>query len=259
MRRIDDLADDSPTPEAARKAVRDWIQSTHEAFQPPSLTVSPDSHPHPSQTLYSNDPLWPSFREIIARYNIPSQYFDEIAEGALMDQEVFRYKSFEDLYLYCYRVASVVGLVCLKVFEYKDPRVEHYGEALGIAFQLTNILRDIKEDAERNRIYIPQEDLQKFGVTEDEILQSQWSDRMHALLKFSAQRANDYYQKAAPSFALVSAEARPTLRIMNEIYFGILNGIQSANYQVFDQRIRIPTWKKLWIVVKNYLFSSPQS
>lgn len=239
MRKLDDYADDAASLEDATKAVEKWRKQTHEALD---------------QNDFSNtDLIWPSFAETVKRYSIPSRYFDEIILGALMDQERQRYETFEQLYQYCYRVASVVGLVSLCVFEYQDKKTEEYGEWLGIAFQLTNILRDVSEDAERNRFYIPQEEMRKFGVTEKHILEGEWSSNMHDLFKFFGDRAETYFQKALPVQALVSKDSRPTLAIMEEIYHGVLREIERRDYRILDHRARVPTWKKFFIVAKHLL------
>ncbi len=240
MRSLDDLADGALSLEAARDAIKKWTHQTHEAFQSvSSFSASP-------QTT-----LWPAFRETVQCYAIPMNYFDEIAKGAFMDQEKNRYQTFEELYQYCYCVASVVGLVCLRVFGYTDPEAEQRGEWLGIAFQLTNILRDVREDAERGRIYLPLEDLKKYGVTETDILKGQWSSSIQDLLRSFSDQTEEYYIKAMPLTKLVSKDARPTLQIMTEIYHGILVQIRKLDFRVFEHRARVPTWKKLMIVVKN--------
>jgi 15-cis-phytoene synthase len=246
MRRLDDLADDAPSPEQARVALDQWKALTHAVY------ASNGSLPHADLSKE----LWPAFADTVQRYGIPQHYFDEIVEGALMDQTVTRYATFEELYRYCYRVASVVGLVCLRVFEYRDPEAEKAGEWLGIAFQLTNILRDVPEDAQRGRLYIPQEDFQGTGVSEEDFLQGRWSPAMHSVLKKFAERTEDYYVKAKPVVGLVSKEAQPTLRIMTEIYHGILEQTRKLDYRVYETRARVPTWKKLAIVLKHQLIKS---
>jgi len=244
MRRLDDLADDASSPQHARGSLEQWRTHTQAALKTPP----PITHPQPPL-------LWPAFIDTVNRYRIPPRYFEEIVEGALMDQEITRYTTFEELYHYCYRVASVVGLVCLRIFEYTNPQAEQKGEWLGIAFQLTNILRDVGEDAGRGRIYIPRENMRRYGVLEKDILNGRWSESLHELLKSFAEQAEEYYLRAHSLESLVSREARPTLRIMTEIYHGILMEIQKMNFHVFGQRAHLPLWKKMWIVAKHRLFS----
>ena len=147
----------------------------------------------------------------------------------------------------------MVGLVCLRVFQYTDPLTEQKGEHLGIAFQLTNILRDVREDAARGRIYIPRQELRDHGVTERDILEGRWSASLRELLGAFAERAETYYLRAGPVADMVSRESRPTLRIMTEIYHGILDSVRNLDYQVFEHRARVPTWKKMFIVLKHQL------
>lgn len=239
MRHIDDLADDASSPKEAREALKHWLHQTHATFENPMAAAV--------------HPLLPAFADTVRQYAIPHSHFDEIAEGTLMDQEISRYATFEDLYRYCYRVASVVGLVCLRIFGYSDSRTEKHGEWLGIAFQLTNILRDVREDAERGRLYIPLEELRRWKVNESDLLEGRWSDEVHALFKSFAERAEEYYQKARPVILLTDPVARPTLRIMTEIYHGILEKIHAMDYRVFEERARLPTWKKFCIVIKHQL------
>jgi phytoene synthase len=241
MRRLDDLADDAPSPQEAEKAVLGWKQKTHEELE----------------TASSKDPteenLWPALRDTVQRYKIPLKYFDEIIEGALMDQVITRYQTFDELYQYCYRVASVVGLVCLRVFEFSNPEVEKNGEWLGIAFQLTNILRDVGEDADRGRIYLPIQDLKKLGISEEILLEKKLTPELKNYFVNFVDQIEEYYTKARPITSLVSKESRPTLKIMTDIYHGILVEIKKQDYDVFSQRARVPTWKKLAIVAKYQL------
>ena len=170
-----------------------------------------------------------------------------------MDQTTTRYATFDDLYKYCYRVASAVGLVVLPVFGYKDETALVPAEACGIAFQLTNILRDVKEDAQMGRVYLPLEDLRRFGVTEDDIMDSRATPQFLELMKFEAARARGFYEKARPLLDMIDADSRNTLAVMMTIYGGILRKIEESNFAVFDGRIRLSTAEKLWIVGKNWM------
>ncbi len=242
MRRLDDLADDAPSAEMARKSLDVWREQTHRVMVG-GVVKGGELCPE----------LWPAFHEVVSRYDIPLAYFDEIIEGACMDQEVLRYETFEELYRYCYRVASVVGLVTLRVFGYDDSRAEKTGEWLGIAFQLTNILRDVREDASRKRIYLPLTELRERGLSAEDVLALRWSPGMKDYLRMFADRAEEYYQKALPVVDFASRDARPTLRIMEEIYHGLLRCIRASDYNVFQHRASLPKWKKLFIVFKHQL------
>lgn len=260
MRHLDDLADDAPSPQAARDALNEWRRQTHEAlaargmkFQVsklPSTSALADTAISNQQSAIANS-LWPAFAETVGSHNIPPAHFDEIVEGALMDQELTRYATFDELYRYCYRVASVVGLVSLRVLGYQRSAAEKPGEWLGIAFQLTNILRDVREDAARGRIYLPLDELARHGVPESDLLEGRWSPGLHAFLLEFGDRAEEYYVKARPVFDLVRPDARPTLLIMEEIYHGILHRIRAMDYRVLDARARVSTPRKLWIVLKH--------
>jgi phytoene synthase len=189
----------------------------------------------------------------VRRYRIPPRHFHELLDGTEMDQTTTRYATFDDLYKYCYRVASAVGLVVLPVFGYKDETALVPAEACGIAFQLTNILRDVKEDAQMGRVYLPLEDLRRFGVTEDDIMDSRATPQFLELMKFEAARARGFYEKARPLLDMIDADSRNTLAVMMTIYGGILRKIEESNFAVFDGRIRLSTAEKLWIVGKNWM------
>jgi phytoene synthase len=189
----------------------------------------------------------------VRRYRIPLRHFHELLDGTEMDQTTTRYETFDELYKYCYRVASAVGLVVLPVFGYKDEAALAPAEACGIAFQLTNILRDVKEDAQMGRIYLPLEDLRRFGVSENDIMDSRATPQFLELMKFEAARACGFYDRARPLLGMIDADSRGTLAVMITIYGGILSKIVKSNYAVFDRRIRLSTAEKLWIVGKNWL------
>src|SRR5204863_9401925 len=169
---------------------------------------------------------WPAFLDTVEQFKIPQQYFFEIIRGAEMDLSVKTYQDFDELYKYCYRVASVVGLASLHVLGFTNPQATKHGEWLGVAFQLTNIIRDVKEDAERGRIYLPLSMLRKFKIPPADILDLQWSEELRDLLESFARRAEIYYLKALPLFGMVAPEARATLEIMADIYGGILKRLR---------------------------------
>jgi phytoene synthase len=173
-----------------------------------------------------------------------------------MDLTTTRYETFEELYQYCYRVASVVGLVCIHVWGFSGGEETYIpAEACGLAFQLTNILRDVKEDAARGRIYLPLEDLRRFGYTEEELLAGVTDERFHQLMQFEVQRAREYYEKALPLIPLIDPVARPTFVIMYRIYRGLLDKIEQAGYNVFAERAKLSTAKKVGIVAQEWLGS----
>ncbi|MBV9464014.1 MAG: squalene/phytoene synthase family protein [Verrucomicrobiae bacterium] len=238
-RRMDDCVDDAPGAEAARRALDLWRDRTTRAL----AGDLPDARE-------ADGMLWPALLDTVQKYQITDEYFQEIIRGAEMDIVPRHYATFDELYEYCYRVASVVGLICLDVFEFTHTQAKKHGEWLGIAFQLTNILRDISEDAQRGRVYLPFEDLKRFNLDEKEILQRQWSPELRDLLESYARRAEKYYIRAQPLLDLVSPDARPTLQIMCEVYGGILRRLREIDYRVFEQRARLSGFQKLRTVLR---------
>ena len=162
------------------------------------------------------------------------------------------YESFDELYRYCYLVASVVGLVCIRIFGYHDPRAEKLAEETGIAFQLTNILRDVREDAERGRIYLPLEDLRRFGVSPKELAEAHQqrglTDPIRELLQWEARRAEEFYQSSKQLLPLIDADSRPALWVLVTIYHRLLLKVKGMGYNVFSSRVSVPTYEKLAIL-----------
>ena len=206
---------------------------------------------------YGDSLILPAFHDTVKKYHIPARYFQELIDGTEMDLTKNRYETFAELHQYCYRVASVVGFVCIHVwgFDTADGRALEYAEDCGLALQLTNILRDVKEDAERDRIYLPQEDLRRFHVTEDDLKQGVMNDNFRALMRFETERAKGFYQEAKKLFPLVHPAGRTTLGIMVTIYRGILQSIERNNYDVHSHRARVSTPRKLSIVAGAWIKS----
>jgi 15-cis-phytoene synthase len=202
-------------------------------------------------TLYAGAPHHPISRALgdsIERFHIPRRYFDEVIAGVEMDLTRRRYQTFEDLRLYCYRVASAVGLICIDIFGYRNPRTEVYAENLGIAFQLTNILRDLREDAARDRIYLPLEDLARFGVAEEQLLGGVYTPQFRALMEFEAERARSFYAAAEHSLPPEDRSALLTAEAMRLIYGALLRQIVRLDYRVFDRRCSLSAPRKLFLV-----------
>ena len=192
------------------------------------------------------------------RLSIPKAYFEELIKGVEMDLETTRYATFEDLSLYCYRVASIVGLICLHIFGPTSAHAQDYAVDLGMAFQLTNILRDLATDAEQGRIYLPQEDFTRFGYAESELLERKETPRLRELIRFEAQRARAYYGKAHDALACLSKEDRRALtvaEIMRAVYSRILEHIERPEHAVFGPRVRLSTSKRLALAAGVWLRS----
>jgi 15-cis-phytoene synthase len=227
---VDDIADDDTVLEPAEMLAR-WREEVDNVFAgTPTRAVS--------RALAEN----------VRRFNIPRRHFEEVIDGVEMDLTRQRYESFAELTLYCQRVASAVGLICIEIFGYRNPGTRLYAERLGLAFQLTNILRDVGEDAERNRIYLPLEDLRRFEVTEEEILKGVYSTRFQSLMEFEAERARGIYREAEQA---LPAEDRLSMRAaegMRLIYSALLEQVALSGYRVFGRRQSLSTTRKLYLV-----------
>jgi phytoene synthase len=182
------------------------------------------------------------------RFAIPRVHFEEIIAGVEMDLSRTRYQTFEELRPYCYRVASALGLICIEIFGYRNPSAKTYAENLGLALQLTNILRDIREDAARGRIYLPLEDLARFNVSEDEILGGVYSSNFVSLMDFEAKRARELYAAAQMALAAEDRSTLLTAEAMRLIYGALLERIIKSNYRVLDRRHRLSAPHKLYLV-----------
>lgn len=243
MRKADDLSDDESVQMDERRAgLEAWLSHWRAA----------------SAGGATSDPVFVAVRDATQRFQIPLTLLDELVAGVTMDLDSVHgdapdtYATFADLYRYCYLVASVVGLVCIRIFGYTDPRAEKLAEETGIAFQLTNILRDVAEDAERNRVYLPLEDLRAHGVELDELLKrvkgTGPSAAERALLKEIGGRAEKYYRSAEALMPLIDKESRPALGVLVEIYHALLKRIEAADFDVFTKRASVPTVEKLRIL-----------
>ena len=197
----------------------------------------------------SNYSLLNKLATIIHRFRIPIDHFYDLIKGMEMDLTQNRYATFGELEQYCYRVASTVGLISAEVLGYTQESAKQYAVNLGIALQLTNILRDIKPDGKRGRIYIPQEDLRRFGYTEEELLRGEYNERFVALMKFECQRAHEYYRRAKQALAEEDKPLFTAARIMGNIYYLLLRRIEAVQYDVFSRRIRLSSPLKLLVVI----------
>jgi len=197
-------------------------------------------------------PVGIALSKSIKDYKLDEKHFHSIIDGMLMDTQQSRYQSFDDLAIYCHRVAGVVGLLAIEIFGYENKSTQQYAENLGLAFQLTNILRDVKEDAGIGRIYLPLDELKKFNVSEQDIINGEFNENMRSLFEFQAQRAENYYQQA---YNLLSKQDRSQQRgglIMAAIYHALLERIKAQDHNVFSKRIRLAPLRKLWIAWRTY-------
>ena len=201
--------------------------------------------------VYSGAPTRALFRALAdsaRRFKIPRELFEEIINGVEMDLSRKRYQTWEELRPYCYRVASALGLICIEIFGYSNPSAKLYAENLGLALQLTNIMRDVREDAERGRIYLPLEDLARFNVSENEILGGVYSPNFVRLMDFEARRARELYALAQSELAPEDRATLLTAEAMRLIYAALLERIINSNYRVLDRRHRLSAPHKLYLV-----------
>jgi phytoene synthase len=232
MRYCDDLSDE---PGATRTAMDRWREALTEA-----LAGRPDS-----------GPLWPAFLDAVTRYGIPHKYFHEMIEGVASDLAPRTFHTFDELYQYCYRVASVVGLTTIHIFGFDSSSALPLAEKCGIAFQLTNILRDIREDAGLGRVYLPSEDLARFGVSTEDLRSARRTEAFDHLMEFEIARARNYYDESAPLIDLIHEESRGSLRALIAIYRGLLQRIAESPSDVLIRRISLPAIEKVWIVLRS--------
>lgn len=234
MRYCDDLSDE---PGATRAAIDQWRAALDDALA----------------GRYGSHPVLPAFHDAVSRYRIPPEYFHQMIDGVASDLEPRRFQTFDQLYRYCYQVAATVGLTTIHIFGFDSPAAIPLAEKCGIAFQLTNILRDIREDAERSRIYLPIEDLARFHVPEDDLRAGLRTPEFIELMDFEAARARQYYKESQPLVNLVHRRSRKSLSALISIYSRLLDRIERSNYDVFARRISLPAAEKSWIVLKALL------
>ncbi len=231
MRYCDDLSDE---PGATQAAIQRWRSELEDAFE----------------GRFSDHPVWPAFHDTVRRFAIPHAYFHEMIDGVSSDLEPRRFASFDQLYRYCYQVASVVGLTVIHIFGFESRDALPLAEKCGVAFQLTNILRDIREDADRGRVYLPTEDLQRFGVAEQDLRTGNNRDAFVRLMRFQTALARGYYDESRPLLDLVHRRSRPSLWALIAIYSRLLERIERSNYDVLSHRVALSPLEKSWIVVR---------
>ncbi len=256
MRRCDDITDDSTLSlEERRLKLNSWLDALHRAQQ---------GEP-------TDDPILLALTDAQRRYTIPAGLLDELAMGTAMDVDpptespdspafaaavpglTVQYHTFDDLKLYCYRVASVVGLVCIHIFGYRDPAAESLAEQCGLAFQLTNIIRDVQEDASMGRVYLPQEDLAKFELSAAELLSTPDPARFRPLLAMEADRAREFYLAGDRLSFYISEDSQPALWVLVNIYRKLLEKIAKRQYDVFSGKVSLTLSEKLRVLGKGFL------
>jgi phytoene synthase len=264
MRHADDISDDENIPPAERRTrLNAWLEQWHAVLAGTS----------------SDDPVFTALADAQQRFAIPSGLLDQLVQGTSMDLQpqqtekqhvensggiatlaaVRTHKTFADLYRYCYLVASVVGMVCIRVYGYEDPRAEELAERCGVAFQLTNIIRDVKEDAGMGRVYLPQEDLAQFGLDVSHFLDRGGAaldeTKLRPLLELEADRAREYYRSADELLLLIHEDSRAALWVMVTIYRRLLEKIAAKQFDVLHGRIRLSATEKIGILTRGLIKS----
>jgi 15-cis-phytoene synthase len=248
MRHADDISD-SPDVSDSDKRLR--LEALMDAFHAVDGGKATD------------DPVLLALSHARQRYKIPVHLLEKLVYGTTMDLEfapadtvpgepVVIYRTFEELYQYCYHVASVVGLVCIKIFGYQNPNAEKLAERCGVAFQLTNIIRDVKEDAAMGRIYLPASDMQQYGITVAEITSGAGLERLKPLLQLQADRARDFYKSGRELIKYIDDDSQPALWTLVEIYSRLLEKIAKQDYNVFGEKVRLTTGEKLKVLTKGF-------
>ncbi len=239
MRHCDDLSDDPATTDKAKlqQSIALWRLQLDRA-------------------LHGNaegDPIWPAFVDTVRCYSIPHRFFHEMIDGITSDIEPRQMQTFDELYRYCYQVASVVGLTIVHIFGFHSVKALLLAEKCGVAFQLTNILRDVREDAEAGRIYLPAEDLNRFGVSFEQLRSGREDEHFRELMRFEAARARACYHESASLIDLIEPKSRRSLWALRQIYLRLLSKIEKADYAVLRRRINVPTHTKIAVLLRAFM------
>lgn len=232
-REVDDVVDECHDEAVARQTLDWWREEVARLYEG-----------------NATHPVTRALHDLLDDFNLAQEYLLEIIDGMEMDLDIHHYPSFRELSLYCYRVASVVGLLSAEIFGYQNRATLKYAHDLGMAFQLTNILRDVREDAERGRIYLPLDELEQFGVSPQDLTHPVTSDAVQALFQFQAERARDYYVKAFRQLPEEDRYSQRTGLIMAEIYQSLLDEIENDGFRVLEHRISLPPLRKLWLAYR---------
>jgi phytoene synthase len=238
MRECDDLSDDpDQSPAMVEQSISMWRLELARAL---------NGH-------RADNPIWPAFCDTVKRYQIPHRFFHEMIDGVMSDVHPQQMETYENLYEYCYKVASVVGLTIIHIFGFTSMRALLLAEKCGVAFQITNILRDVREDAGMGRVYIPSEDLRRFGVTVEQLTHGVEDDRFRRLMKFEASRAHAYYDESAELLRLIDRRSRRSLWALRAIYQLLLRKIEKGHFAVLSKRISVSKPVKIGILLSAFV------
>ena len=233
-RTVDDIADLGTEPAAQRAGLAGWRADIARCYD-----GGTPEHPIARQLAHA-----------VREFHLPRAALEAIVEGCEMDLTHATYETAEDLYPYCYRVASAVGLCCIEIFGYTDPRAREYAVSLGMALQLTNIIRDVGADAANGRVYVPQADLRRFGVTNDDLRRRRYGDAFVALMEHEAARARGFYADARAAFPAADARSLVPAEIMGRIYYALLDEIEARRFRIFEERVTLPARRKAAIALR---------
>jgi 15-cis-phytoene synthase len=248
MRRADDISDNPSLPPQQRREELDlWVNALRRV----------------AAGERTDDPVLFALADSQKRYNIPLDLLEKLVQGTAMDVPCgkpapggatlqLRYETFDQLYDYCYHVASVVGLICIRIFGYRDSRAEKLAEQTGIAFQLTNIIRDVREDTRLGRVYLPREDLARFGLDAHAMTNGSAPESLRPVLEVEAMRAREFYRSAEDLLPLIDEDSQPALWTLVEIYRRLLERIIARNYDVFSTKVKLSTAEKLTVLSKGF-------
>ena len=252
MRHADDISDDPSIPcDLRRERLAEWMNALRRVVD----------------GKRTDDPVLMALADTQKTFNVPLDLLEKLVQGTAMDLPAraagqpsdpgagarLQYESFDQLYDYCYHVASVVGLVCIRIFGYRDPRAEKLAEQTGVAFQLTNIIRDVREDSRLGRVYLPSEDLRRFGVGASALSNGNAAAVFQPVLQFEAQRAREFYRSADELLPLIDDDSQPALWTLVEIYRRLLERIAARNYDVFSERVTLSSAEKVGILAKGFV------
>ncbi len=268
MRICDDIGDDEQQPVELRRAgLAAWNSAVRQALkEPPAPGDEEPTEPPTLDTLANGHRVLPALTQMVATFQIPHEYLFEVLAGVQADLEADQHNNdqletepqccfatFDELAAYCYRVAGVVGRCCIHIWGFNDPRALNLAVDCGLAFQLTNILRDLAEDADNGRVYLPADELQRFDYSPQDILRRTRDERFQKLMAFQVERAAGYYDRANELFGYLDPVGQPILAGMIRIYGGLLTEIQKRQFDVYSQRVSLPTWRKLLIAADAIL------
>ena len=237
-RHCDDTVDEETSTEAKLKALSD-------------LQANLDS----TYSGSASSPVYVALADVARNYDIPQEYFQEIILGVESDLVKDRFQNFDELKEYCYRVASVVGLICLQIFGYEDDRAKEYAVDLGLAMQLTNIIRDVREDLDMGRVYLPQDEMARFGYSEDDLRNGVRNAAFLELMRFQSQRAREYFDRGFKLLPYLSRRSRACPAVLGALYSKVLDRIEASDYNVLESRVSLSKAEKIGITAKTWLGS----